>query len=151
LVEVEVPAGAARAERKLASARCSYENLLNRQSERAEAEASIRYSDREHEVVKSVNVSVQKEIAVNDLAEAQELAIRQADKGDRAQAAATLRSASDRVRANAKVYNFADAQLEKDTAGAAAAAAAIEQRGLDNMSRKGLMTDSYQMRNQQAR
>jgi len=151
LVEVEVPAGAARAERRLASARCSYENLLSRQSERAEAEASIRYSDREHEVVKSVNVSVQKEIAVNDLAEAQELAIRQADKGEREKAAATLRSASERVRANAKVYNFADAQLEKDTAGAAAAAAAIEQRGLDNMSRKGLMTDSYQMRNQQAR
>ena len=35
--------------------------------------------------------------------------------------------------------------------GRAHAAAAIEQRGLDNMSRKGLMTDSYQMRNQQAR
>ncbi len=151
LVEVEVPAGAAHAERRLASARCSYENLLNRQSERAEAEASIRYSERESEVLKSVNISVQKEIAVNDLAEAQEAAIRQADKGDRVQAAATLRSANERVRAHAKVYNFADAQFEKDLSNAAAAAKAIEQRGLDSTSRKGLMTDSYQMRNQQLR
>ena len=151
LVEVEVPAGVARAERKLASARCSYENLVSSQSERAEAEASVRYSDREPEVVKSVNVSVQKEIAVNDLAEAQELAIRQADKGDRPQAAATLRAAGARVRAQAATYNIDDAQLMKDTAGAEASAAAIEQRGLDNGSRKGMMTDSYQMRNQQRR
>ena len=151
LVEVEVTAGNTRDVRKLASARCSYENLVNRQSERAEAEASVRFSDRELEVTKSVNVSVQKEIAFNALAEAQDEAIRQADKGDRAKAAATLRSASERVRAQATVYNFDDAQLAKDTEGAARAAAAIEKQGLDTMSRKGLMTDSYQMRNQQTR
>lgn len=151
LVEVEVPAGVARAERKLASARCSYENLVSSKSEHAEAEASVRFSDREPDVIKSVNVSVQKEIAVNVLAEAQEEAIRQADKGERVQAAQTLRAAGARVRAQAATYNIDDAQLMKDTAGAEASAAAIEQRGLDNNSRKGLMTDSYQMRNQQKR
>jgi Ca-activated chloride channel family protein len=151
LVEIEVPAGAAHDVRKLASARCSYENLLNRQNERAEAEASVRYSDRENDVIKSVNVSVQKEIAVNDLAEAQDEAIKQADKGDRAKAAATLRAAGEKVRAQAAVYKFSDAQLTKDTENAARAAASIEKEGLDNMSRKGLMTDSYQMRNQQKR
>jgi len=151
LVEVEVPAGTAHDVRKLASARCSYENLFNRQSERAEAEASVRYSDRENDVIKSVNVSVQKEIAVNDLAVANEEAIKQADRGERVQAAATLRAAGARVRAQAASYNIDDAQLMKDTAGAEASAATIEQHGLDNMSRKGMMTDSYQMRNQQKR
>ncbi len=151
LVEVEVPAGTPHDVRKLASARCSYENLLNRQSERAEAEASVRYSDHEPDVLKSVNVSVQKEMAVNDLAEAQEKAIQQADGGNRVQAAATLRAAGARVRAQAATYSIDDAQLMKDTAGAEASAAAIETQGLDNRSRKGLMTDSYQMRNQQKR
>jgi Ca-activated chloride channel family protein len=149
LVEIEVPAGSARAVRKLASARCSYENLVSRQSERAEAEASVRFSDREPDVLQSVNVSVQKEIGLNILAEARDEAIQQADKGERVKAAATLRAAGAKVQAQANAYNIDDAALNKDAAGAAQAAAAIETGGLDNRSRKAMRTDSYQMRNQQ--
>jgi len=149
LVEVEVPAGSARAVRQLASARCSYENLLSRQSERVEAAASVRFSDREPDVLKSVNVSVQKEIGLNILAEARDEAIQQADKGERVKAAATLRAAGAKVQAQASAYNIDDAALNKDAAGAAQAAADIETRGLDNMSRKAMRTDSYQLRNQQ--
>ncbi len=151
LVEVEVSAGSASDVRKLANARCSYENLVNRQSERAEAEASVRFSDREKDVIKSVNVSVQKEMAFNVLAEARDEAIQQADKGDRTKAAATLRNAGAKVRAQAAVYELDDAQLNKDAAGAAAAAASIEAQGLDNRSRKSMRTDSFQTRNQQSK
>ncbi len=149
LVEVEVSAGAPRDVRKLASARCSYENLVNRQAERAEAEANVRFSDSEPEVTGSVNVSVQKDMAYNILAEARDEAIQQADKGERVKAAATLRAAGAKVQAQASAYNIEDAALNKDAEGAAQAAAAIETRGLDNMSRKAMRTDSYQMRNQQ--
>jgi Ca-activated chloride channel family protein len=149
LVEVEVSAGAPRDVRKLASARCSYENLVSRQAERAEAEANVRFSDSAPEVTRSVNVSVQKDMAYNILAEARDEAIQQADKGERVKAAATLRAAGAKVQAQASAYNINDDALNKDADGAAQAAAAIETHGLDNMSRKAMRTDSYQMRNQQ--
>jgi Ca-activated chloride channel family protein len=149
LVEVEVPAGTERDVFKLASARCSYQNLLNHKDEYAVGEATIRFSKRESDVSQSVNISVNKEIMLNEMAEAKDEAIRRADKGDSAAAATVLRSVSIKVREKSKEYNMQDADLLKAADVTYSGGQVIEESGMDSRLRKSLRTESYQERNQQ--
>ncbi len=149
LVEVEVPAGTERDNLKLATARCSYYNLFNQRTEQSDAEATVRFSRRESDVSKSVNIAVQKDILVNAMAEAKDEAIRQADKGDREQAAAALRSAGGKVRETVKRYEIKDDSILKEAQVTIEFADKLEKEGMNNASRKSLRTDSYQTRNQQ--
>lgn len=149
LVEVEVPAGTERDDFKLATARCSYYNLFSRRSEKSEAGTTVRFSPRESDVSKSVNIAVQKDILVNAMAEAKDEAIRQADKGDRVQAAVILRTAGGKARDTAKFYAIKDDRILKEAEVTVEFANTIEQHGMDNASRKSMRTESYQTRNQQ--
>ena len=150
LVEVEVPAGRPSDTQPVATARCAYENLLSRRPERTEATASVRFSDRERDVLKSANIAVQRDVAINVLAEAKDEAVKLSDKGDYKQAGGKLREASMAVKAQLTTYGIDDVQLEKNAAAAGAAAPSVEASGFNNRSRKAAVTDSYQMRNQQS-
>jgi len=149
LVEVEVPAGSERDNLKLATARCSYYNLLSKHSEQSDGEASVRFSKRESDVSRSVNLEVQKDLMLNEMAEAKDEAIRQADRGDHAGAAATLRAVGGKVRETAREYNITDVKVLKGAAVTVEIADSVEEHGLDNRSRKTMRTESYQYRNQQ--
>jgi Ca-activated chloride channel family protein len=149
LVEAEIPAGSDRDVLKLASARCSYQNLISSKAERVEGETTVRFSKRESDVTASVNVAVQKEVFFNEIAEAKDEAIRQADKGDRVAAANALRAAAVTVREKSKLYKIVDKDLIKETETTITYGDVLEEKGMDNASRKSMRTDSYQMRNQQ--
>lgn len=149
LVEVEVPAGTERDVLKLASAKCSYHNLISSREEQAGGEASVRFSKRESDVSKSVNIDVQKQLMLNEMAEAKDEAIRRADKGDSKGAGSALRSVAVSVREKAKKYNINDEAVQKEVEVTINAGAAVEAAGMDSRSRKSMRTDSFQMRNQQ--
>jgi len=150
LVEVEVPAGRPSATLPVATARCAYENLLSRRPERSEATACVQFSDREHDVTRSVNVAVQRDVAINALAEAKDEAVRLSDKGDYKAAGGKLRAAGKAVEAQMAAYGIRDARLEKEVNATAPAAESVEQSGFSPAARKAAVTDSYQQRNQQA-
>ena len=150
LVEVEVPAGRPSVTQPVATARCAYENLLSRRPERSEATACVQFSDREHDVTRSVNVAVQRDVAINALAEAKDEAVRLSDKGDYKAAGDKLRAAGKAVEAQMAAYGIRDARLEKEVNATAPAAESVEQSGFSPAGRKAAVTDSYQQRNQQA-
>ncbi|MEI7899781.1 MAG: VWA domain-containing protein [bacterium] len=149
LVEVEVPAQTENDTLKLASARCTYRNLISSREEQVEAAATVRFSKRESDVSASANLAVQKDLMLNEMAEAKDAAIRQADKGNRVEAAVTLRAASGSVLERAKAYNITDARVLKEAELTLKYGEAVEEKGLGNVDRKAMRTDSYQMRNQQ--
>jgi len=149
LVEVEVPAGTERDTLRLASARCSYHNLFSSRDEQVEGDTTVRFSKRESDVSASVDVAVQKDLMLNQMAEAKDEAIRQADKGDKAEAAATLKKVAVSVREKAKAYDIRDESVLKEAELTLEYGASVEQQGLDSRARKSMRTDSFQLRNQQ--
>ena len=150
LVEVEVPAGRPNATLPLATARCAYENLLSRRAEHSEATACVQFSDRERDVLKSANVAVQRDVAINALAEAKDEAVRLSDKGAYKKAGSKLREATVAVKAQMATYGIKDEKLDREANATAAAAPSVEQAGFSPSARKAAVTDSYQSRNQQA-
>lgn len=149
LVEVEVPAGSERDVLKLASARCTYRNLLKKSDEQAGDDVSVRFSRRERDVTASVDVTVQKDLMLNRMAEAKDEAIRQADKGDRDGAAATLSRAAGEVREKAAAYKMEAPDVMKEAEAVEAVGGYIGTKGLEGSLRKSMRTESYQRRNQQ--
>ena len=150
LVEVEVPSGRPSEERPIATAKCTYENVVNQCTESAGGHVAAHFSDREPEVVKSANAEVQVEYFRNRAAETRDEAVKMVDQGKPADAAeysarnaaelkqeATKYGVGDKIRQDLEVLSN-DAQVIRDN------------RGLPSASRKAMRTDSYQMRNQQS-
>ncbi len=149
LVEVEVPAGTERDAFKLASARCSYHNLLASRDDWSEGDTAVSFSRRASDVTASVNLTVQKDLLLNQIAEAKDEAIRQADNGNRQEAAATLKNVAFTVREKAQAYNLQDEEVMKEAEQTLEYGDAVGRDGMDRRSRKAMRTDSYQKRNQQ--
>lgn len=147
LIEVELEPAPARATRPVAAATVTFESALDQTRGKASASASASFSPDRKEVERNVNREVLQDYALNEAALARDRAIELADKGRQEEAARELAKQGESMRQMAADY---------DMPGLAAPAAAlevqaedIEKRGLDNVSRKSMRTDSFQMRNQQ--
>ncbi len=146
LVEVEIQPVPANETRLLATASVTYEGALDQKRGSATAKASAQFSRKEEEVAQSVNRLLIKELMNNEAALAKDRAVKLADGGKRKEAAEELKVQGQRMRDSAKKYQMeeppAAIQLEQQ-------ADTIEEKGLDKPSRKSMITDSFQTRNQQ--
>jgi len=143
LVEVTVPPQSAEQKIEVARARVSYDDLLEqapRQSEIIVAE--VEFSVQREVVESSVVPDVQKEIAINVLAEAKDEAVRLADEGRRQEASQVLRDAAVGAQRVGGQHNFDDLLMEADVA--VEQAETVREQGLDSRSRKSLRASSYQ-------
>jgi Ca-activated chloride channel family protein len=147
LVRVRVPAGRPGDRREVASARVSYENALSLQAEEALGHVTATYSADRAEVVRSVNVSVGRELNLNVRAQAQNTAIALADAGKLKEAAQELRKSAVQLRQAAA--ELKDARLGDDASAVEKQAEQLEKEGLTQSGRKNMRTDSYQTINQQ--
>ena len=147
LLEAEVPAGSSGKDREIASAKITYLNPFSQERETSTGAVSARFSNDEHEVVKSANVRVQRSYQINLNALAQERAIALSDKGRTSDAVHTLRQSARHMRNKAKQYD--DSQLRKKAEETEKQAARIEKEGMTLKNRKVLRTDSYQLQRQQ--
>ena len=75
LVEVMVEPGRETSCKQVADARCSYENALTNEQEKATAVAKVRFSKRQEEVRRSASKTVQKALVDNEVAEARDKAL----------------------------------------------------------------------------
>lgn len=148
LIEVELPAGTVGEERKVADARCTYQDMIVNQPAFTTGQALVRYSGSQEEVARNLNVDVNNFIMWNEVAEAQEQAIYFADNADYDAAADTLRDKSSQLKAYA-VQNSQPA-LEQQAEELKKKADGIEQQqNLEAQGRKEMRTSSFQIFNQQ--
>ena len=151
LVEVDLEPGRPRDVRRIVEARCTYEDAVGGRSDTVRAYADARFSEVEEEVLRSVNVTVQRDWNWNAIAEAKDDAIRLTDKGEKKKAADLLRNKAEEITKRSVTYKF---DLPGGQAAAVssmpAAAITIEQEGMSKSGRKSYITESYQIRNQQS-
>lgn len=147
LIEVEIPAARAEEVRDIAVASCRYADALTQKEGKATTRAAVRFTGDAKAVAGSVNVAVQKDIAINSAALASDAAITLNDAGKNAMAAVTLRKESEKLRKVAKDYNLPE--VEQQAASLADKSKVLESRALNADERKTMRTDSYQYRNQQ--
>jgi Ca-activated chloride channel family protein len=147
LIEVEVPAASANEERKIAVASCRYADAITQDDGKASTHATVRFSRDEKAVSGSFNAMVQRDIAFNTAAIANEAAISLNDAGKNALAAVHLREESERLRKVAKDYKLPEVEQQADELNAKAKV--LSSRALHAEERKSMRTDSYQSRNQQ--
>ena len=147
LIEVEIPAAHAEEVRDIAVASCRYADAITQHDGRASTRAAVRFTLDEKAVAGSVNVTVQKDIAINTAAIANDEAISLNDAGKNAMAAATLSKESARLHRVAKDYDLPE--VEQQAAALAFKSRVLEGRVLNSNERKTMRTDSYQTRNQQ--
>lgn len=148
LVEVEVAPEAAGKEREIARARVSYEDAVNQRAATLSAARSVRFSADRAAVVRSADHKVQADHAANTMAAAKDEAVALVDAGRRDKAAEVLRKRADELARTAATYS--NLSVREMAAGAAPAAAKIEQDGLSNAERKVFRAESSQVRSQQA-
>ena len=147
LIEVEVSPEKAGAEREIARARVSYDDAMNQKTATVSAKRNVQFSASNAVVVKSADHKVQADYAANSLALAKDEAVALVDAGRRDAAATVLRERAQALRKTADTYsNLSVGEL---AAGAAPAAAKIEQDGLSNSERKLYRAESSQVRSQQ--
>lgn len=148
LLEVAVPPTAAAETRKLALARCVYENALSNAGGESRATVSASFTKDRREVVAQVNKGVQVELNDNYNALVTNEVIVLADRGDTKQAVQVLRQRSEQLKREAK--EFDNDQLQTQSAQLAQQATELEAKGMDNTSRKSMRSNSFQIMNQQA-
>jgi len=147
LVEVAVPATAANSSREIAVAKCTYENAVTRRRETSTARAAARFSKREEDVVRSVNVKVQADYNDNDVAIIKDQVVELTDQGKKADAVRVMREKSKELqKLSAK---FDNAQLQQQSAALAQEADELEEKGMSKARRKWFRAESFQTRNQQ--
>lgn len=148
LVEVQVPSQAPETTLELARARAVYEDIASRkQVTTGEEQVAVSFSAESTAVEASLNRKVQVEYMHNVLALTQEEAIRLSDEGRPAEAAVRLRdTAQEYYRVGADMQ---DADMMRRAKEIEVQADTIQERGLDNRSRKSFRADSYQIMRQQ--
>lgn len=147
LVEVEIPAARAGEVMDIAVASCRYADAITQNDGQSSSRVAVRFTHDEKAVAGSVNVAVQKDIAINTAAIANDTAISLNDAGQNGMAAAHLRKESARLSKVAQDYNLPE--VEQQAAELDAKSKVLERRALNSDERKKMRTDSYQYRNQQ--
>ena len=140
LVEVEVAASRAGAEREIASATVVFEDALTQRSVNVTAWGAARFTAVEHEVVAAANRQVQTDYAVNVTAEAKDRAVALVDSNRRDEAARQLRERNVELEKIAKTY--ANPSVAQVWAENKKEADRLERDGLDNTQRKAYRTEA---------
>jgi Ca-activated chloride channel family protein len=148
LIEVMVAPGEAEQSREIAQASCSYENALTRRQERSTAQASIRFSKRHEEVVKSASKPVLKAVVENEIAESRDRALDLYNAGRKDEAVQELKQSKEKLQVQSEALGFRDLSgkadvLEEDAASFAAPAP------LAPAAKKEIRSESYKVRQQQ--
>jgi len=147
LVEVEIDGTREGESRDVAQASCRYLNALTQHRAEQQAVARATFSRDERKVESSVNIKVKRDVMANTIAEAREQAIVLSDKGQRKEAAATLRTNASMVQRIAASLGLKD--MEKEAQEVSQEAQVADQSGITGGYRKKMRTDSYQTINQQ--
>jgi len=147
LIEVQVAPGEAEQSRQIAQASCSYENALNQRQERSTAVASISFSKRHDEVVKSANKPVLEAVVENEIAVSRDRALDLYNAGRKDEAVRELKRSKEKLQLQSEALGFQDLSgraeaLEGDAASFAAP-------NLPSAVKKELRSESYKVRQQQ--
>jgi len=147
LIEVLVAPGEAEQSREIAQASCSYENALTRRQERSTAQASIRFSKRHEEVVKSASKPVLKAVVENEIAESRDRALDLYNAGRKDEAVRELKQSKEKLQLRSEALGFRDLSgkaevLEEDAASFAAPS-------MPSAVKKEIRSESYKVRQQQ--
>ncbi|MBU1344443.1 MAG: VWA domain-containing protein [Proteobacteria bacterium] len=147
LIEVNIPKSISGSRIKIAQAEVTYENPFTQKQETSTGISYASFSSDLKKVVKSTNIDVVKEYQLNLNALAQEKAIVLSDKGEKKEAARTLKQSAEKLKQMGYQYN--DKDLLEEANELEVQAEKIEDQGMDKKSRKLLRTKSYQQKNQQ--
>lgn len=148
LIEVELPESAEGEVRKVADARCTYQDMLANRSNTTSGQAMVRFSKKPEEVEQSVNIAVGKEVMLNRAVELQAQAIIQADNRDYDQAAETMGRNSAVLMDYADRYNVPELKEEAETYQRQAEEIKLK-KVLSPTQRKEMKTRNYEIQNQQ--
>jgi len=149
LVEVEVEPGEADQLKRIANARCAYENALTNRLEESRSVADVRFSRKQEEVIKSASKTVQQSLVENEMAEARDQALDLYNAGRKSEAVSKLKGKSAEISTRNQALGFSDIAEEAeedlkedvDTFAAPAPMASAE--------KKALRSKSYKVRKQQ--
>jgi len=147
LVEVELPPAKPDELRDIATATCSFTDAITTRKGQVGASGALRFSGDRQTVEESVNKSVQRELGLSLAGEAMVDAVNLSDSGDRRGASDKLREESSRLRALSGRYNMPE--LERQAADLEGQADSIAEQPLAPATRKMMITESFQQRNQQ--
>ncbi|RXK55567.1 VWA domain-containing protein [Oleiharenicola lentus] len=148
LVEVEIEASSAGAEREIAQASVRYEDAVNQRPATATAASRVKFSGDAKVVVASANHQVQTDYAANVMALAKDKAVELVDAGRRDEAAKVLRQQAAELQAVGETYS--NRAVSSLAATAAPEADRVAREGLSNAERKTYRNDAASTRNQQA-
>jgi Ca-activated chloride channel family protein len=148
LIEVEVPANEAGSTLELVNARLTYDDALTSKTTTSRAQSSVTFSKEQEVVVRSANLKVQTDYAVNLIAMTKDRAVELVDARQPAAAAQELRQKAVELQAAANTYKNAPmAELAKKQV---AEADRLEREGLSNKERKSYRAENAQTTSQQS-
>jgi Ca-activated chloride channel homolog len=148
LVEVEVARTPAGAQREIAKASLSFQDMVAQRPVTLKASGAVRFTTQQKEVIASVNLQVQTDYAVNLTAEVKDSAVGLVDASRRDEAARRMRESNLKLDAMAKTYHNADVQ--NLVSANAVEADRLERDGLDNATRKTYRAENAQTTSQQS-
>jgi Ca-activated chloride channel homolog len=149
LLEVEAPEGKNGIEREIASAHVSYDDPLNGRTETSSGSAAASFSEDHTKVEQSANLGVQKAYQLTQTALAQERAISLSDEGKKNEAVVQLKESVNELRKTGE--RLKDSTLLQKADELDKQAVSIGEKGMSNRERKQMRTDSFQIKNQQAK
>lgn len=147
LVEVTVPAGKSGKQIEIARARVTYENPFTQKKETSAGSAQASFSKDEKAVAESANVEVQRDLSLNQKAEAEEKAIEYFDAGNTSAAIGTLKKSAEELKTRG--MELQDEELLEEAVKMEQEAQILEEEGMSNVKRKEMRTNSFQLKNQQ--
>jgi Ca-activated chloride channel family protein len=147
LVEVEIDGTREGESRDVAQASCRYLNALTQRRAQQQSVARATFSRDERKVEESINIKVKRDVVANEVAVAREQAIVLSDKGQKKEAAATLRASASMMQRIADTLRLPD--MAKDADEVLQEAEVADTAGIKGAERKRMRTDSYQIINQQ--
>ncbi len=149
LIEVMVEPGQENRTRKIADARCSYENALTNKAEKSMAVASVRFSKSLEDVRRSASKKVQEELVKNELAEARDQALDLYNAGRKAEAVEQLKQKSSEISSRNQALGFSDIAEEAEVELKEDAASFAAPEPMAPAAKKALRSESYKVRKQQ--
>jgi Ca-activated chloride channel family protein len=147
LVEVRVPAGKNGKDIDIARARVTYENPFTQKEETSVGSAKATFSVDRKRVEQSANVAVQRELFLNQKAEAEEKAIEYFDAGNAPAAIGALKKSA--LELKDKGTELQDELLLEEAVKMEEQAQILEEEGMSKSKRKEMRTNSFQLKNQQ--
>ena len=149
LVEVMVEPGESDQLKRIANARCAYENTLTSQLEESISVADVRFSRKQEEVIKSANKPVQQSLVETEMAETRDQALDLYNAGRKDEAVRQLKEKSAEISKRNQALGFSDIASEAEESLEEDADAFAAPAALAPEAKKTLRSESYKVRKQQ--